>query len=471
VEGSDHMTSDLPNTNKSKLLPRIFIVGGGFGGIEVARQLANLPVEVTIVDRRNYHLFQPLLYQVATATLSPADIAAPIRSVVRDIENCRVVLAKVRGVDLKAKRLLFKIVAVPYDWLILAAGATHSYFGHDEWAEFAPGLKTIEDATEIRRKILLAFESAEYEGSEERRIAGLTFAIVGGGATGVELAGAIKEIAAQTIPRDFRKIDTKSTKVILLQGGDRLLPQFSPKLSEQAKNDLEAMGVEVRLNTRVTEVTAEGVRVGDEFVPARNVFWAAGVQANPISKSLGVQLDKSGRVLVDPDLTVPGFKDVFVIGDMATIKSADNGKEVPGVAQAALQMGSYVGKVIAEEIRNNAKKDASRKPFSYFDKGSMATIGKARAVAQIGSFGFSGFFAWMLWCVIHIFFLVGFRNRIGVVSSWFWNWLISARDVRLITGDARMDIKEVRPGEHVLQVETEEANHSITNDQLINEKK
>ena len=427
-------------------LARVLVVGGGFGGIQVARRLAELPVEVTIVDRRNHHLFQPLLYQVATATLSPADIAAPIRSLVRGIENCRVVLAKARAVDLAKRQLVFERGALAYDYLVLAAGATHSYFGHEEWAPLAPGLKTIEDATEIRRRILLAFESAEHEGSAARREAGLTFAIVGGGPTGVELAGAIKEIAAQTIPRDFRRIDTTTTRVILLQGGERLLPQLSPASSERAKCDLEAMGVQVRLNALVTGVTAEGVQVGEEFVPARNVFWAAGVQGNPIAKSLGVPLDRSGRVIVGSDLSVPGAPEVFVIGDMAAAKSAD-GSAVPGVAQAAVQMGRYVGGVIAQDV---LKKNAPRAAFRYRDKGTMATIGKSRAVAEIGRFRFAGFFAWFLWGAIHIFFLVGFRNRLGVMASWFWNWIISARDARLITGDARLSIKEPRPGEVLL---------------------
>ena len=441
----------LPKPDKN--LRKVLIVGGGFGGIEVARKLRGLPVQVTIIDRRNYHLFQPLLYQVATATLSPADIAQPIRKVIREVENCRVVLAKARGVDLKAKRITFEKVAVPYDWLVLAAGATHSYFGHDEWATSAPGLKTLEDATEIRRRILLAFESAEYEGSAQRQAAGLTFAVVGGGATGVELAGAIKEIAAHSIPKDFRNIDTTAARVIILQGGDRLLPNFSTQTSERAKRDLEAMGVQVRLNSRVTQVTPDGVGVGDEFIHARSVFWAAGVQGNPISKSLGVNLDHSGRVIVEPDLSIPGFKEAFVVGDMAAAKSGKEKKDVPGVAQAAIQMGRYVGDILAHEISGGSKE---RKPFIYIDKGTMATIGKARAVAEIGPFRFSGFFAWLLWGIVHIFFLVGLRNRIGVVASWFWNWLLSARDARLITGDARLNLKEIRPGEVILQSEAQE---------------
>lgn len=428
--------------------PRILIVGGGFGGIEVAKKLDGLRAQVTIVDKRNYHLFQPLLYQVATATLSPADIAAPIRSIVRDIGNCRVVLAKARGVDLSHRMLLFNSVAVEYDWLVLAAGATHSYFGRDEWERFAPGLKSIEDATELRRRILLAFECAEYEGSESRRRAVLTFAIVGGGPTGVELAGAIKEIATQTISRDFRFIDTTTARVILFEGGARLLPQFSPESSAKAKKDLEKLGVEVLLDTRVTTINDDGVEIGEKRIPVANVFWAAGVKASPISQTLNVPLDRTGRVIVNTDLTIPNYPNVFVIGDMASVNS--NGWDVPGVAQAAIQMGRYVGAVIRDEI-TEAKSE--RNPFQYSDKGSMATIGKSRAVAELGRFRFYGFFAWLLWGVVHLYFLVGFRNRLGVMASWFWNWLLSARDARLITGDARLTIKEVRPGEIVLRQE------------------
>lgn len=435
-------------------LPRVFIVGGGFAGIAAAKKLAKAPVRVTLVDRRNHHVFQPLLYQVATAALSPADIASPIRSVLRKVANCRVVLAKMRGVDLARKRLLFDGGAVEYDYLILAAGAAHSYFGHPEFEKFAPGLKTLEDAVEMRKRILLAFESAEYEGSDERRRAALTFAIVGGGPTGVELAGAIQEIAAKTIQEDFRHIDTTTTRVILIQGGDRLIPQLPPDLSERARVDLEKMGVEVMLNARVTNVTADGVYIGDQFLPVRNVFWAAGVQASPLSRSLGSPLTKSGQVIVDPDLTVPGHPEVFVVGDMAAAKSADTGEPVPGVAPAALQMGRYVADIIRSETRGKSK-PADRKPFSYWDKGLLATIGRAKAVARIGKLHFGGFVAWLLWGLVHIAYLVNFRNRIAVMASLFWNWLLNARDARLITGDARLDIHTPRPGEIILAQETD----------------
>jgi NADH dehydrogenase len=431
----------------SESRPKVFIVGGGFAGLAAARALADAPVDVTIVDRRNHHVFQPLLYQVATASLSPADISAPIRSVVRGQKNCEVVLAEVTGIDAGRRRLLMRNGALRYDYLVLAAGATHAYFGHDAWAPIAPGLKSLEDATELRRRILLAFESAEYEGSDEARRAVLTFGIVGAGPTGVELAGAIKEIAGETIPRDYKHIDTRTTRVIVFEGGARILPTFSPALSARAQRDLEAMGVEVRLNSTVTNVTARGIYIGTEFIPVRNVFWAAGVKASPLGQSLGVPLDRAGRVVVGPDLTIPGHPEVFVTGDMAAAQSADTNEPVPGVAQGGLQMGRYAGLAIAADVRGRST-PAERKAFVYRDKGSMAVIGKARAVAQIGRFNFGGFFAWLVWGGIHIAFLIGFRNRLQVLLSWFWNWMLNARDARLITGDAHLDI-QVPAGEFV----------------------
>ena len=429
-------------------LPRVLIVGGGFAGLAAARALDGAPVAVTIFDRRNHHVFQPLLYQVATAALSPADISAPIRSVVRAQKNCEVVLAEVTGVELANRRLLLATGSVAYDYLILAAGATHAYFGHDAWASIAPGLKSIEDATEIRRRILLAFESAEYEGSDEARRAVLTFAIVGGGPTGVELAGAIKEIAGETIPKDYRHIDTRTTRVVLFEGGERLLPPFPPDLSARAQRDLERMGVEVRLNSTVTDVTPEGIYLGEEFIPVRNVFWAAGVRASSLGRSLGVPLDRAGRVIVGPDLTVPNHPEVFVTGDLAAAKSAGTAAPVPGVAQGGLQMGRFAGETIAADVVRRTS-PAVRKAFVYRDKGSMAVIGKARAVAQIGRLHFGGFLAWLVWGGIHIAFLIGFRNRLQVLFSWFWNWLLNARDARLITGDARLDIHVARPPEFI----------------------
>ena len=428
--------------------PRVLIVGGGFAGLAAAKALAKAPVAVTILDRRNHHVFQPLLYQVATASLSPADISAPIRSVVRDQDNCEVALAPVTAVDVANRRVLFEAGSVGYDYLVLAAGATHAYFGHDEWAGVAPGLKTLEDATEVRRRILLAFESAEYEGSPEARRAVLTFGIVGGGPTGVELAGAIKEVAGQTIPRDYKHIDTRTTRVVLFEAGPRILPPFPPELSARAQRDLERMGVEVRLNSAVTRITPEGIYTGEEFVPVRNVFWAAGVKASPLGASLGAPLDRAGRVIVGPDLTIPGHPEVFVAGDMAAAKSADTGNPVPGVAQGGLQMGHYAGETIARESAGRST-SGGRRAFTYNDKGTMAVIGQSKAVAQIGRLKFGGFMAWLVWGGIHIAFLIGFRNRLQVLFSWFWNWLLNARDARLITGDARLDLRVVRPEEYV----------------------
>jgi NADH dehydrogenase len=438
--------ADLAPARRS--VPRVFVVGGGFGGLAAARALDGAPVSVTVFDRRNHHVFQPLLYQVATAALSPADISAPIRSIVRDQRNCEVVLAEATGVDLANRRLILGNGYVEYDYLVLAAGATHAYFGHDAWASIAPGLKSIEDATELRRRILLAFESAEYEGSAEARRAVLTFGIVGGGPTGVELAGAIKEIAGQTIPKDYRHIDTRTTRVVLFEGGNRLLPPFPPDLSARAQRDLERMGVEVRLNSVVTNVTPQGLYIGDEFIPVRNVFWAAGVRASSLGGSLGVPLDRAGRVIVGPDLTVPGHPEVFIAGDLAAAKSGDTGQPVPGVAQGGLQMGRYAGETIARETLGRTTPE-QRKPFVYHDKGSMAVIGKAKAVAQIGRLHLGGFLAWLIWGGIHIAFLIGFRNRMQVLFSWFWNWLLNARDARLITGDARLHIHVARPAEFV----------------------
>lgn len=437
---------------------RVVIVGGGFGGLAAAKALADAPVEVMVIGRRNYHVFQPLLYQVATAALSPADISSPIRTILRGQENCEVALGEITGVDVAKRRVILSDGYVPYDYLILAAGATHAYFGHEEWAAIAPGLKGLEDATELRRQILLAFESAEFEGSDEERRAALTFGIVGAGSTGVELAGAIQEIAGHTLPEDYKHIDTRTTRVLIFQGGDKVLPQFPPELSARAQRDLERMGVEVRLNARVTSVTPQGVYIGEEFIPVRNVFWAAGVKASPIGASLGVPLDRSGRVIVGPDLTIPDHPEVFVVGDMAAANSADTGSPVPGVAQGGMQMGSYAGRLIAAELTGRAA-PTSRPPFSYTDKGSMAVIGKASAVAHLGRFKFGGFFAWLLWGGIHIAFLVGFRNRLQVLLSWFWGWLLNSRDARLITGDAHLEIHTPRPSGFVRNLEIPSDSH------------
>ncbi len=434
------MTAEAP--------PKVFIVGGGFAGIAAAKALAGAPVDVRLIDRRNHHVFQPLLYQVATASLSPADISSPIRTILRGQQNCQVAMAEILGVDVADRRLILEGGHIRYDYLILAAGATHAYFGHDEWAPIAPGLKSLEDATELRRRILLAFESAEYEGSAEARRATLTFGIVGAGPTGVELAGAIKEIAAQTLPRDYKHIDTRTARVILFEGADRVLPPFPPELSARAQRDLERMGVEVRLRSIVTDVTPQGVSIGDELIPVRNVFWAAGVKASPLGQSLGVPIDRAGRVVVGPDLTIPGHPEVFVVGDMAAARSADTNAPVPGMAQGGLQMGRFAGQTIASEAAGRST-PADRKAFVYRDKGSMAIIGKAKAVVEIGRWKLGGFLAWLLWGGVHILFLIGFRNRLLVLLSWFWGWLLNARDARLITGDARLDIQVPRPPDFV----------------------
>jgi NADH dehydrogenase len=432
----------------SKAHPKVFVVGGGFAGIAAAKTLAGAPVDLRLVDRRNHHVFQPLLYQVATASLSPADISSPIRTILRGQKNCQVAMAEITAVDVANRRLMVAGGHIQYDYLILATGATHAYFGHDEWATIAPGLKSIEDATELRRRILLAFESAEYEGSAESRSATLTFGIVGAGPTGVELAGAIKEIAGQTLHKEYMHIDTRTTRVLLFEGANRVLPPFPPELSARAQRDLERMGVEVRLNSVVTNVTPRGVSIGHEFIPLRNVFWAAGVKASPLGESLGVPLDRAGRVIVGPDLTIPGHPEVFVMGDLAAAKSADTNQPVPGVAQAAIQMGRYAGRTIANEAAGRST-PASRAAFVYRDKGSMAIIGKAKAVAHIGKWKSGGFLAWLLWGGVHILFLIGFRNRLLVLLSWFWGWLLNARDARLITGHARLDIQVPRPPDFV----------------------
>lgn len=406
--------------------PRVVVVGSGFGGLAVIQGLKRVPVDVTVLDRQNFHLFQPLLYQVATAALNPSDIASPIRRIVRGQKNVETQLADVTGFDLDRKVVLLADGEVHFDILVVAAGATHSYFGHPEWAEHAPGLKSIEDALGIRRRMLLAFEAAEREPDEELRRDWLTFVIVGGGPTGVELAGAFRDVAGMTLARDFAHIDPASARVVLIEGAPRLLPPYPEELSKSAREQLEALGVEVREGARVTNIDAEGVNIGDERITAKTVLWAAGVAASPLGKALGAPLDRAGRVMVEPDLTLPGHPNVFVIGDLAHLEQ--DGKPVPGVAPAAQQMGKQTAKNIARMVRGKPVE-----PFRYVDKGSLATIGRNAAVAKLGSRRYTGFFAWFLWMSVHIFFLIGFRNRALVMFQWAWSYISYDRGARLIT--------------------------------------
>jgi NADH dehydrogenase len=419
---------------------RIVIIGGGFGGLYAAKGLRRAPVRITLVDRRNYHLFQPLLYQVATAALNPSDIAAPIRSVLRKQENVSVILGDATSIDLDRKLIQLADGELAYDILIIATGATHSYFGHAEWEKDAPGLKTIEDALEIRRRVLLAFEAAERESDPEQQRAWLNFVVVGGGPTGVELAGALSEIARQTMLRDFRRINPSSTRVILIEGLDRLLPPYPPDLSAKAATQLQALGVEVMTKTTVKRVTDHEVAAGETIIPTRTVLWAAGVQASPLAGSLGVPLDRAGRVLVAPDLSVPGHPEVFVIGDLAAVTQT-GGKPVPGVAPAAIQEGTHTAKNIVRMLDGQPSL-----PFSYFDKGSLATIGRAAGVADFGRIHLSGFIAWAAWLGVHIFFLIGFRNRLLVILQWAWAYLTFQRGARLITGKTAPVMNDERDG-------------------------
>ncbi|MBI2836947.1 MAG: NAD(P)/FAD-dependent oxidoreductase [Acidobacteria bacterium] len=411
--------------------PHVVIVGGGFGGLYAARALARMPVRITLVDRRNHHLFQPLLYQVATAALSPADIASPIRGILRRQQNVTVLLGEVTSVDAANRRLALADGELTYDYLVLAAGAAHSYFGHDDWGRAAPGLKTLEDALEIRRRILLAFELAERERDPGTRAALLTFVVVGGGPTGVELAGAIAEISRHALAKDFRAIDPTCARVVLVEAGPRIVPSYPEKLSIEGVRELRALGVEVRTNTQVTSITPEAVHFGEERLPARTVLWAAGVAASPLALSLGVPLDRAGRVIVEPDLTIPGHRELFVIGDMAAF-THQTGKPLPGVCPVAIQEARAVAENIEQALRGRAYG-----PFHYVDKGSMATIGRAAGLCWIGRLQFGGFLGWLAWLFIHIFFLIGFRNRLIVMIEWAWAYMTYQRGARLITGDVR----------------------------------
>jgi len=409
--------------------PHVVILGGGFGGLYAARAVARHPVRITLVDRKNHHTFQPLLYQVATAALSPADIAAPIRSILRGYENVEVLLEEAVGFDLAARRVKLKESELGYDYLIVAAGVRHSYFGHDEWEPLAPGLKSLEDALEMRRRILLAFELAEREKALHGKCEPLNFVVVGGGPTGVELAGALAEIARQALVRDFRAIDPAEARIILLEGGPRVLPTYPEDLSRSAEEQLRGLGVEVRTSTLVTAIEPGRLRIGDSMLPAAVTLWAAGVLASPLGAALGAELDRVGRVRVQPDLSLPGHPEVFVIGDLATLNGED-GKPLPGVAPVAIQQARATAENIARDLRGEPRQD-----FRYVDRGNLATIGRAAAVADFGRIRISGLIAWMAWLTVHIFWLIGFRNRLLVFVQWIWAYVTYQRGTRLITGE------------------------------------
>ncbi len=427
----------------SKTRTRVVIIGAGFGGLNAAQSLASAPVSITVIDRSNHHTFQPLLYQVATAGLSPGEIAAPIRSILSRHHNVEVLMAEVTGFDLE-RHIVQTVVRngsedqyqeVPYDFLIVAAGASHAYFGHDEWEALAPGLKSVEDAIEIRRRILLAFELAEREAAGGAPSAPLNFVVVGGGPTGVELAGTLAEICRHALAHDFRSIDPSLSRIRLVEGGAKVLPSYPDDLSRSAVEQLQRLGVEVHTSTMVTKIEPGAVYVGDQRMEAAVILWAAGVAASPLGKILGVPVDRAGRVLVEPDLSLPSHREVFVIGDLAALKDA-SGNLLPGVAPVAILEGRYVAKLIRHEIAQ--PEPAARKPFHYYDKGSLATIGRAAAVAEFGKIHISGFLAWLAWLFIHIFFLIGFQNRVLVFIQWAWSYFTYERGARLITGSTTL---------------------------------
>ena len=409
--------------------PHVVIIGGGFGGLYAARALKRVPVRVTLLDRRNHHLFQPLLYQVATAALSPGDIASPIRWILRRQSNVEVLLADAVSVDVSRRKVVLTDDETDYDYLIVATGATHAYFGHDEWRPVAPGLKTLEDALGIRRRVLLAFERAEREPDPERRAALLTFVVIGGGPTGVEMAGALAEISRQSLARNFRHFDPGSARIVLLEGGPHLLGGFPDSLRAFALKDLQRLGVVVRLNSIVSGVSPGVVRIGAESIAAETVLWAAGVAASSIGRWLGAPLDRAGRVRIQPDLTIPDHPEVFVIGDLATLDDR-NGRPLPGVAQVAIQMGQHAVRNILRSIERQPLR-----AFEYKDLGNMATIGRASAIADFGSFKLTGSVAWLAWLFVHLLNLIGFRNRLVVLVQWAWAYFSYQRAIRLITGD------------------------------------
>jgi len=407
----------------------VVVVGGGFGGLQLVHDLKGAPVRITLIDRRNHHLFQPLLYQVATTVLATSEIAWPIRQLYRDRPEVTTLLGEVKGVDTSTRTVaLANGRAVSYDTLVLATGATHAYFGHDEWAPVAPGLKTLEDATTIRRRVLLAFEQAELEDDPARRDALLTFTVIGAGPTGVELAGIIAEMAHKTLPAEFRRIDTRLARIVLVEAGPRILPAFTEELSAYARRELERLGVEVRTGRPVTDCTAAGVMIGDEFVASRTLVWAAGVQASPAAEWLAIEADRAGRALVEEELTAPGHPDVFVIGDTASVKQAD-GTPVPGIAPAAKQQGAFVARVIRARLEGRPAPG----PFRYRHQGSLATIGRRAAIIDFGRIKLKGALAWWIWGVAHIYFLIGTRSRFAVAWSWLWTHLSGQHSARLIT--------------------------------------
>jgi NADH dehydrogenase len=408
--------------------PHVVIIGAGFGGLYAARALRHAPIRLTVIDRRNHHVFQPLLYQVAMAALSPGDIASPIRWILRRQKNVEVLLADVRSIDPVGKRLILADGEATYDSLIVASGATHAYFGHDEWQPVAPGLKTLEDALEIRRRVLLAYERAERETDPQRRQRLLSFIVIGGGPTGVEMAGALAEISRQSLGRDFRHFDPSTARIILLEAGPFLLSAFPKRLGEAARADLQRLGVDVRTGAAVTNVKRGCVEIGSETLEAQTIIWAAGVSASPLGASLGVPMDRAGRVLIEPDLTIPGHRDVFVIGDLASLKDAD-GRPLPGVAQVAIQMGRHAARNVQRAIE-----EQPYRPFEYKDLGNMATIGRASAVADFGWLTLKGYIGWLAWLFVHILNLIGFRNRLVVMVQWAWSYFSYQRAIRLITG-------------------------------------
>ena len=426
----------MVDLSDKKPVHQVVIIGGGFGGLYAAKSMAKANVQITLIDKRNFHLFQPLLYQVATGSLSPADISSPLRSVLSKSKNTKVLLGEVNDIDTSAQNVMVGAESVPYDTLIVATGAKHSYFGKDNWEEFAPGLKTVEDAIEMRRRIFSAFEAAESESDPVKRQALLTFVIVGGGPTGVELAGAIAELATKTLTEDFRNIDTAETRVLLLEGLDRILPPFAPELSHTAEVSLTALGVDVQTKTLVTHIENDIVTIkqGDDVkeIAAKTVLWAAGVKASPMGKVLtektGVESDRAGRVIVEPDLSIKGFPNIFVVGDLANF-AHQNDKPLPGVAPVAMQEGEYVAKLIQKRLKGE-----TLRPFKYVDRGSLAMIGQHAAVVDLGFIKLRGFFAWFVWLFIHIYFLIEFDNKLVVMIQWLWSYFTRNRGARLITG-------------------------------------